>query len=322
MRRSLVVALALLCVAALAPTISHALNPRRAGVDVRRGSVVTDHDASAGAEPAAAATERLALALLPKLGGTGNVVVSPLSVETALAMVDQGAAGTTAAQIDRVLGATGPAALAAANAALAVDLAAAAARPRAPTLTSADAVWLQAGFPVAPAFTGALSSAFGAAPQPIDFRGSAAAAAQQINAWVAQHTGGLIPQLMPVESITAQTELVLVNALYLKALWAKPFSPAATSDQAFTAPGATAVRVPFMSQAAAFGYATGPGFRAVELPYAHSQLSLVVIMPSDGTLAQYQRSLTSAGFDAVLSALHTVMLECGSRGCSCRRRPR
>ena len=51
-----------------------------------------------GADPAIRATNTLALSLLARLGPPdGNTVFSPYSVETALAMVDQGAAGATGA---------------------------------------------------------------------------------------------------------------------------------------------------------------------------------------------------------------------------------
>ena len=81
----------------------------------------------------------LALALLGRLGGSGNLVFSPYSVDRALAMVDQGAARATAAQIDRVLAASG-ANLASSHRALRTGLAA-----DAPQMKSADALWLQAG---------------------------------------------------------------------------------------------------------------------------------------------------------------------------------
>src|ERR1700756_248886 len=65
--------------------------------------------------PAIAATASLTVKLLPRLGGSGTAVFSPYSIETALAMVDQGAAGTTATQIRHVLGGASAAALASSN---------------------------------------------------------------------------------------------------------------------------------------------------------------------------------------------------------------
>ena len=55
---------------------------------------------------AAAAENGFALSLLPLIGGPGNAVYSPYSVDTALTMAGAGAKGPTAAQIDRVLGAS------------------------------------------------------------------------------------------------------------------------------------------------------------------------------------------------------------------------
>ena len=74
---------------------------------------------------------QLALDLLNRLGAGGNFVLSPYSIETALAMAHAGAGTQTEAQITRVLHATGgPAALQSGLRALAAQLATASARLR------------------------------------------------------------------------------------------------------------------------------------------------------------------------------------------------
>ena len=257
---------------------------------------------------AVAATNGLALELLPRLGGHGNVVFSPYSIQTALAMLDQGAAGATAAQIDRVLGAQSAAALAAANQSLATGLESAVSPPphagAGPTLLNADGLWVQRGLELETPFQSTLGQDFGAAPQSAGFASDPDAARQAINAWVAAHTAQLIRNLMPPGSITSRTAMVLANAIYLKAHWAHPFVKASTADGPFHSGSGTTVSVPFMTEPAFQApYGQGDGYRALELPYANSSLSLLAIMPAQRTLESFQRHLSSAGLDRVVNGL-------------------
>lgn len=265
---------------------------------------------------AVAATNRLALHLLSRLGATGNAVFSPYSIQAALAMVRQGAAGSTATAIDHVLGLRPGAPVGAANAALTARLAADTAAGRTTpttnraTLLIANGLWIRRGLALRPSFTAALQGDFGATAQPLDFAGAPDAARAQINTWVAGHTGQLIKDLMGPGSIDASTALVLADAIYLKARWASPFVTAETSPGTFTTGATTRVTTPFMSQPAAdFDYGHGPGYQAIDLPYRNSRLSLLAVMPSRGTLPQFQRDLTSARLAQIAGGLSDRMVD-------------
>jgi serpin B len=268
--------------------------------------------------PAAAvtATNALGLKLLPRLAAGGNVVFSPYSIQTALAMLDQGAAGSTAAQIDRVLGGQGASALAAANNALTARLSLAVRPPQgAPAgdgakLLTADALWVQSGLPLEQPFQSALRQDFGAAPQAANFSTGPNTARQAINRWAASHTAQLIKNLMPPGAITTQTALVLANAIYLKARWENPFVKSSTANAPFfTAPGEH-VNVPFMTESPFEApYGRGAGYGAIELPYTDSSLSLLAVMPAQGTLAGFQRRLTPSSLAQIAGSLRARNLD-------------
>ena len=275
------------------------------------GSVTSTQTTSAGPRVSAAAavhaTNALAFDLLRTLGSPGrNVVFSPYSIQAALAMADAGAAGRTAAQINRVLHAPGATALAAANASLSSRLAASIRHPAgtpagdAAQLSVANGLWVQSGFALAQPFTQTLASGFGAAPQTTDFRTQAEASRQSINAWVAEHTAQMIKNLMPAGSITSQTALVLANAIYLNAHWTDEFVPAATRPGAFLTASGVRVKASFMTQPPMFAsYARRAAYQAVELPYLQSDLAMLVVMPAAGSLARFQRALTAATLAAI-----------------------
>ncbi|MGO9975377.1 MAG: serpin family protein [Solirubrobacteraceae bacterium] len=313
------IALSLLVLCACGASGSSSTSSHRTPKGTFISSPVPVSSVNGGPGPAAAAnaTNRLALSLLPALGGTGNVVLSPYSIETALAMVAQGARGQTATQIAAVLGAPDAAMLAASNRALLVALRKTAGSPTgsggahgAPKLDDANSVWLQSGFKVLPAFSASLSANFGVAPQLVDFGTAPDTARKEINSWVAQQTQQLIPELMPPGSITAQTLLVLANAIYLKAHWANPFLTSMTSpDQFFPASGPP-VQVPFMSQEQSpYAYSERAGYEAIELPYLNSSLTMLAIMPSPGTIAGFEHELTPARLQSIVDSLHNGIVD-------------
>ncbi|MGD0198008.1 MAG: serpin family protein [Solirubrobacteraceae bacterium] len=266
--------------------------------------------ASATARAAGAETT-FALSLLDRLAPVGgNVIYSPYSIDVALAMADAGAAGQTAAQIDRVLAAPSHAAASADAAALVQALAAArGSEPGAPTLRSADALWTQTGLALEHPFVATLGE-FGAPPRSTDFAAAPQTALAAINAWVAAHTSGLIPALLGPGAVSSQTAFVLANAIYLKAHWSSPFAPSLTAPGPFHLTGGQVVRVPFMHQQdTTYGYAQGNGYQAVDLPYRSSTLSLLAILPH-GSLAGFEHSLNADTLAAVVTALkpHAVTL--------------
>ena len=269
--------------------------------------------AGSGARPAAWAAadaeNGFALALLAHLGGAGNVIYSPYSIATALAMVDAGAQGSTAAQIDRVLGARTAAAAVSDARTLraAVDASAGGGESvppgaGAPTLEVANALWTQTGVTIEAPFATALANGFSAPPQATDFRTAPESARQKINGWVSQHTAGLIPSLLPPGSVGPATVFVLANAIYLKAHWAAPFETALTHPAPFMTAAGRRVTAQFMTaEDAGFAYAATPRYQAVDLPYRSSTLSLLAILPSAGTLTGLH--LDAAALDSLVGSL-------------------
>jgi serpin B len=273
-----------------------------AGLSVS-SSAGTQHPISTGTTAIVRSGNQLALDLLSRLGSGGNFVLSPYSIETALAMAHGGASTQTEAQIARVLHAKGGrAALQSGLRALAAQLASATRPPHgtppgdAAQLYLANGLWVQSGLALKPAFAQSLAQTFNTTPQLADFRSWPEAGRQAINKWVAAHTAQVINELMPAGTIDKATRLVLADAIYLRAHWASPFNPALTTKRTFTTATGQRALVPFMTQApTSLRYAWGRGYHAVELPYLNSTLSMLVVMPTPGTFPRFADRLTSAG---------------------------
>lgn len=262
-------------------------------------------------------TNALGLDLLRALGDPGgNLVFSPYSIQAALAMADAGAAGDTAKQINAVLHARDAAALDAGNGELGLRLAESVRAPRgtprgdAARLEIANGLWTQSGLALASPFSQTLADDFASSPQLLDFRDRPEPSRLAINQWVGEHTGRLINHLMPAGSITFDTVLVLANAIYLKAHWSSPFDRKRTSRRSFFTDSGSAPRVPFMTEAPTeLDYASGARYRAVALPYLDSSLSMLVVMPTAGTLVQFERTLTTTSLDRLIGSLTSSMVE-------------
>ena len=260
---------------------------------------------------AATAINALGLDLLPKVGRSNdNVLLSPYSIQSALAMTYAGADGATRTEMMRVLHfPKDDAGLNHSFAALRQALAGLAARSakRAEdakrhgmtndpiTLVTANRLFGQAGVAFRAPFLEVLKDSYNAPLAPLDFRKSARDATKQINQWVATQTQERIRDLIPDGALNAMTRLVLVNAVYLKAPWLHEFNAGNTKPQPFFVRGGKAEKVPTMESKADYGYAKRDGFTALVLPYNDPDLQLLILLP-DATngLAALEKKLTPA----------------------------
>src|SRR5262249_36669269 len=148
------------------------------------------------------------------------------------------------------------------------------------TLNIANRLFAKKGYPFRDAFLSLVKQYFGGGFEPLDFAADPAAATQRINKGVADQTRDRIRDLIPSGALDKTTQLVLANALYLKAPWANEFSQNATQAEPFFVRGAP-VNVPMMRKTTNFGYARHEGFTVVSLPYAGDELQFVVLLPDD-----------------------------------------
>jgi serpin B len=263
------------------------------------------------AATAASAVNAFGLDLLQALRAaqpTDNVVVSPASIAIALAMARAGARSDTATQMDAVLRSLGADQSAAAVNALDQALASRSGTFRDMdgkahdlTLTVANAPFAQRDYAWQPAYLDALAERFGAAVRLVDYAADPEAARQQINAWVDDQTHQRIAQLISPGVLDELTRLVLVNAIYLKAPWQRPFGEAATKPGPFQRLDGTTIHVPMMAVQEFFPYAERQGWRAIDLPYIGNSLALTILLPTDP--ADFVRGLDADSFGQITAAL-------------------
>lgn len=255
--------------------------PKPLAADARFVGVAAD---AGNVDPMARASVELATGLLDVAGAGDGEVVSPLSLQLALALLREGASGTVAAEIDAVAGLGGSQSVADLRALLAEldgDVAGIDPKdpPSTPVLHIADSVFTQDGFEVAPSFLDRVATYHAADVFALDFGGEGAQPA--LDSWVVRETGGLMTEC-PVQ-VTDRTRIVLMDTVTFGATWASRFSADDTWDEEFTRRDGTVVQVPFMHQDTWAAWATTDEWVAVELPYTE-HFAMRLVLPESGTL--------------------------------------
>jgi serpin B len=247
----------------------------------------------------------------------GNLIYSPLSVSTALAMLYAGARGDTESQMAEALGYTLPQdRLHPAMNWLDLELSSRAdADPgegggQPFTLRIVNHLWGQTGFSFLPAFLDTLAVSYDAGLSLFDFTKEAAAARVAINDWVAAQTHDRIKDLLPEGLPTPDTRLVLTNAVYFYASWMHPFEHSATHDAPFHLDGGSDVSVPTMHKVDDDGaFAAGDGYVVAEMPYVGGQVAMTLVVPDAGRFDEIEASLTAERLDAMIADLHPSALD-------------
>jgi len=124
----------------------------------------------------------------------------------------------------------------------------------------------------------------------------------EINGWVKRQTEGRIEKI--IDAISESSPAVILNAVYFKAAWQTTFSARATSEADFHLTAASSVKVPMMHRVGHYRLLARPGFRAIRLPYSVEQLAMVVVLPNEiGGTEAIARSLDAPALEALFKAL-------------------
>ena len=227
-------------------------------------------------------TLNLGCRLWNQLNLSGTTCISPLSIHLALAMVYLGADGNTKLQIAKALDFGTDKELA--------DTIDWTLRMLTSTISTESQTKLQIAnrlfgrdtFSFKKAFLQRTKKIFDAELQPMDFT-KPAATADIINQWVEEKTNQKIRDLISPNSITSATTLILVNALYMKAAWAKQFKKEKTKPEAFTSLDGTRKLVPTMNTVGAYGYESNNKGVFICLPLSEG-FAFNVFMPASSEL--------------------------------------
>ena len=104
--------------------------------------------------------------------------------------------------------------------------------------------------------------------------------------------------------LSADSRLVLANAIYFKAAWLRPFEVKRTAQEDFFAAPGKSVKAPIMHASIRTGFFKTDSLSGLELTYEDRQLSMVLFLPAkaDG-LGDLEKLCTSANLKKWLAKL-------------------
>ena len=233
----------------------------------------------------------------------GNLIFSPNSISTALAMTYAGARADTESQMADVLH---------------FDLSQDRLHPAFSALIErlhgrkqkgtevrvANRLWGQTGYEFLPAYLQVTKQQYNAELGQVDFIQQTEAARQAINTWVEEQTNDKIKDLIPAGVLNEMTRLVLTNAIYFKGDWTSQFDKKATKNTPFHLSANENVDVSMMFQKEEFKYGAVDDIQMLELPYIGNDLSMLVLLPKElNGLPSLEEKLTPDNLGKWSSAL-------------------
>ena len=230
-----------------------------------------------------------------------NTLVSPLSVLCALAMTANGAQGETLAQMEAVLGLP----LAELNACLCAYRQTLSAREDA-QLNIANSIWLKDddSLQVNEDFLNANAAWYDAGVYQAPFDKSTV---QDINAWVEDHTGGLLQNIL--DDIPESAVLYLINALVFDAQWQNVYYDYQVKEGTFTKEDGIRQETEFM-YSDEYAYLEDDSAAGVMKNYEGGAYAFVALLPKDGvSLADYAASLTGENLRNLLETVQNVKVD-------------
>jgi serpin B len=228
-----------------------------------------------------------------------NVVVGNYSLGTALFLTMAGTAGATSDGFADLLGVADVDPTELHSAVNAIDLILEGRAGDGLDISTANKIFVQEGLELRDEFLNIAVGSYGAPVAAVDFAGAPDEVVTAVNDWVADETDGFIDEL--TSGYSPQTDVVLANAMYLKASWAVQFHRLEDPGQ-FTTQAGDVVDVELMGHDEFLPLHEGPDFVVVELPYLGGNLGLVVIQPAD--LAAFEADLTAAQLRQITDGLH------------------
>jgi serpin B len=177
-------------------------------------------------------------------------------------------------------------------------------------LNSVNQLFAQNGFAIETPFLDTMAQEYGANVRLLDFKAATEPSRVAINRWVEQRTEKKIQDLLAPDVLSSDTRLVLVNAIYFNAAWAKPFEESQTTSGTFHLLGGQQKSVPFMSsQEMRARAAQVNGVELFELAYDGDELSMLVMVPPAGQFQSFEQALTEPVLSGLVAGLQPEHLE-------------
>ena len=223
-----------------------------------------------------------------------NVFFSPMSISTAMAMLQAGVRGKTAEEIARTMHFTLPPERLhpACQSLLEISQSS-----NVHEVHIANRLWAQQDYKFLDGFLNITTKHYGTTCGLVDFVGNREEAAREINSWVTHQTMGRIRGLVGPDLLDQYTRLVLANAVYFKGQWQMPFQTRNNKAADFFAEDdkKPIIMMSMTDHMCRYTKIEDVGVQILEKPYDSSfELSMTILLPNrePGSMAKLEAALT------------------------------
>ncbi|MBP5591358.1 serpin family protein [bacterium] len=242
-----------------------------------------------------------------------NMMISPLSISIAMAMVTNGASDENLDEMKEVLG-FGEMELGSVNEQFMQLIASLVEADKDMVLEIADSVWMDDVFApdVKQDFIDVLKEFYDAAFFTEDFQDETTAG--KINSWVSEKTHEKIDKI--IDQIAPNTIMYLINAIYFKAAWTTSFDKESTYEGVFMLSDGSEGKADYMGFSydqkvpEFFSYSSDwgdeNGYSVVRIPYGRGVFAFYGIVPNPDNktnIDDFIEKIAEDGFDSYISQL-------------------
>ena len=220
-----------------------------------------------------------------------NICLSPLSAQFAMAMVANGAEGKTRTEILDVMQLGDSANINSRR--LLDDIATKTVWNENCDVRIANSIWIKDGFDVKQKFVDTNKEYFDALVENAEFNQETV---KRVNDWCKENTNGKIESIL--DRFTDSDRMLLINALYLKAAWSKPFQERNTTKKRFTTEKGEEIEVPMMMRYNEQFYKDD--VVAMVSKRLQGGYSMLFILPGEGVKCDEAAEYVAKNFDTLL----------------------
>ena len=214
-----------------------------------------------------------------------GIILSPISIIYALGMLNNGAAGETLQQINKVLGFNNADEV---NAFCKKMLTEAPHLDKLTKVQIANNIYVNKYYTLNSVFVEKANDYYDAQPETRDFADGKTM--DVINQWASDHTEKMIEEVLNEKEFKPDAVSYLLNAIYFKGVWAEKFKKEETKEEEFKYAG----EVSMMHLEHEFLYADKGDYEALQLPYGNGAYSMTILLPKEGkSTFDIAQSLTS-----------------------------
>jgi len=212
-----------------------------------------------------------------------NLIFSPYSISSALAVTYAGARGETAREMSDVFWfpenqkSFHPAYKAFTDSILISG------KEKGTELNIANALWVQEDYRLIQDFLDLAKEYYRANAENVSFKtpSEQEKSRQQINQWIEKKTNHKIKDMISPGILNELTRMVITNAIWFNGNWLHPFEKSRTSPSIFHITRDKSVTTDFMHQKKEIGYYEDDDVQAIELLYKGQKMSMIIILPKE-----------------------------------------